>query len=166
MEKLGIEPTLLAAQIVNFVIIVFVLSKLLYKPILSMLEKRKKEIAEGLALTEKMREEEEKQQEKRQKMLTVTRREAQDILEEARKQAKVEEKEIIDGAHKEADAIIVKGKAEVERAKVEMEKGVQKSAVTLAVAMAERLLTSLLSSDDRHKLIAKHVKEIESMKVH
>ena len=42
MEKLGIEPQLLLAQLVNFGIIIFVLSKFLYKPILDMLEKRKK----------------------------------------------------------------------------------------------------------------------------
>lgn len=47
MEQLGIEPQLLLAQLVNFLIILFVLSKLLYKPILGMIEKRKKEIAEG-----------------------------------------------------------------------------------------------------------------------
>lgn len=164
MEKLGIEPTLLIAQIVNFAIIVFVLSKFLYKPILTMLDKRKKEIEEGLTLTEKMRTEEEKQQEKRQKMLSITRREAQDILEEARKAAKIEEKEIISAAHKEAETIITKGKVEVDRIKTEMEKGIQKSAVTLGVAMAERLLANILTSEDKHKLITKHVKEIESMK--
>jgi len=55
MEKLGIEPSLLLAQIINFAIIVVVLSKLLYKPILSMLEKRKREIEESLRLTDKLR---------------------------------------------------------------------------------------------------------------
>jgi F-type H+-transporting ATPase subunit b len=165
MEKLGIEPKLLIAQIVNFLIIVFVLSKLLYKPILSMLAKRKKEIEEGLKLTEKMREEDEKFQQKKQKMLETTRAEAAVILEEARKQAKEEEKEIIAVAHKEAEAIIEKGKAEAQRAMTEMEKGVKKSAIELAVTMSKRLLTGILSNEDKHKLITKHVKELESMRV-
>jgi F-type H+-transporting ATPase subunit b len=60
MDKLGIDPKLLLAQLVNFTIIMLLLKKFLYKPILDMLEKRKKEIAEGVALTAKMREEEEK----------------------------------------------------------------------------------------------------------
>jgi len=165
MDKLGIEPKLLVAQIVNFLIIVFVLSKLLYKPILNMLAKRKKEIEEGLKLTEKMREEEEKFQQKKQKMLETTRGEAAAILEEARKQAKEEEKEIIAAAHKEADIIIVKGKAEAERARVEMEKGITRNAIDLAVTMSKRLLTGVMSNEDKHKLIIKHVKELESMRV-
>jgi len=165
MDKLGIQPTLLIAQIVNFAIIVFVLTKLLYKPILEMLEKRKKEIAEGLRLTEKMREEEEKMEQKKQKLLVTARKEGQEIIEEARKQAKEEEKEIIAEAHKEAEAIIAKGKVDIDTMRTEMEKGVRDSAIDLAVAMTKRLLTNILSNDDKHKLIAKHVKDLESMKV-
>ncbi len=164
MEKLGIQPSLLLAQIINFCIIVFVLTKLLYKPILTMLEKRKKEIEAGLQLTEKMREEEEKFNEKKQKMLETTRKEAQEILEEARKQAKEEEKEIITEAHKQAEQIIVKGRADIELQREVMGKEVQASAVQLAVAMATRLLTGVLSNGDKHKLIEKHVKELEAMK--
>ncbi len=164
MEKLGIEPTLLLAQLVNFTIIVVVLSKFLYKPILDMLEKRKKEIALGLKLTTDMKEEEEKVAVKKQKMLEVTRKEASDIIEEARKQAKEEEKEILATAHKEAEVIISKGKADAEAARVEMEKSVEQSAIDLAVSISERLLTGVLSSDDKHKLIAKHIKELESVK--
>ena len=165
MDKLGIEPTLLLAQIVNFAIIVFVLSKLLYKPIIEMLAKRKKEIVEGLRLTEKMREEEEKLEQKKQKLFATTRKEGQDIIEEARKQAKEEEKEIIAEAHKEAEAIMVKAKADIEQTRGEMEKGVRESAIDLAVAMTKRLLSNVLSNEDKHKLIAKYVKELGSMKV-
>ncbi len=164
MEKLGIEPKLLLAQLVNFTIIVVVLSKFLYKPILDMLEKRKKEIAAGLKLTTDMKEEEEKMAVKKQKMLEVTRKEASDIIEEARKQAKEEEKEIIATAHKDAENIIAKGKADAVAARVEMEKSVEQSAIDLAVSISERLLTGILSADDKHKLIAKHIKELESVK--
>ena len=98
-------------------------------------------------------------------MLETTRGEAQQILEEARKQAKEEEKEIIAGAHKESEAIIEKGKAEAERARSEMEKGVKKSAIDLAAAMTKRLLTGVLTNEEKHKLISKHIKELESMHV-
>lgn len=165
MDKLGIEPKLLLAQVVNFCIILFVLSKLLYKPILSMLEKRKNEIAEGLKMTEKMRDEEEKFQQKKQKMLEMTRKEAQAILEEARKQAKGEEKEILSVAHKEAEQILLKGKADVELVRSAMEKDVRSRAIELAVLMTKRLLGSLLTNEEKHKLIAKQIKELESVQL-
>lgn len=165
MDKLGIEPTLLLAQIVNFAIVVAVLSKLLYRPILTMLEKRKKEIEEGVRLTTKAREDEVKLEEKKERMLAMARKEAQEILEEARKQAKLEEHDIIASAHKDVEALMVKAKEDTARMREEMEKSVRDSAVELAVAMAKKLLTGVLSSADQHKLIAKQVKDIGSMKV-
>jgi F-type H+-transporting ATPase subunit b len=165
MDKLGIEPRLLLAQIINFLVIIFILSKLLYKPVLTMLEKRKKEIEEGLKITERMREEEEKFELKKQKMLETTRKEAQGIIEEARNQAKEEEKEILVIAHKEAEAILEKGKKDAEQARIDMEKGVHVSAIEMAIAISKRLLSKVLSAEDQHKLINKNIKEIEVLKV-
>lgn len=164
MEQLGIEPNLLLAQIVNFLIIFFVLSKLLYKPILGMLEKRKKEIAAGLELTEKMRLEEEKLNVRKEKVLAEARKEAQNIVEAGKKEADVQSKEIIEAAHKTAQEIIEKGKEDVLDLRAGMEKDVQKAAVDIAQAMTKQLLSQVLSPGDQHKLIQKHLKELEKVK--
>jgi F0F1-type ATP synthase membrane subunit b/b' len=60
---------------------------------------------------------------------------------------------------------MVKAKEDTARMRDEMEKSMRDSAVELAVAMAKKLLTGVLSGADQHKLIAKQVKEIGSMKV-
>lgn len=164
MEKLGIEPSLLLAQIVNFSIIVLVLAKLLYKPVLAMLEKRRREIAEGVALTQKLREEEEKLKEKKQKLVDEARREGQALIEEARKQIKEEEKDTLAAAHREAEHIIEKGREEVGRLRASMEKDLQKNAVALAELMTKRLLSGVLTSEDKHKILAKHLRELGTMK--
>lgn len=161
MEQLGIEPKLLLAQIINFSIIMFVLSKLLYKPILKVLDKRRNEIEEGLALTEKMRLEDEKMQAKRAKMIEEARKEARAIIDEARAHGHEEEKTIVAHAHDQAQDILEKGKMEAQRVRLEMEKDVRGQAVVLAEAMAKRLLSGVLSGDDQHKLLRQHLKELE-----
>lgn len=163
MDKLGIEPSLLIAQIVNFIIIIIVLGKLLYKPILTTLEKRRKEIEEGLSLTQKMRVEEEKVKEKREKLLEQARVEAQAIIVEAKKQAKEKEKAILEEAGREAKEIIVKGKAEVDRLKESMAKDLRTHAIELSVAMAKRLLGSALKEKDKQEILEKHLKELETL---
>ena len=165
MEKLGIEPSLLLAQIVNFSIIVLVLAKLLYKPVLAMLEKRRREIADGVALTQKLREEEEKLKEKKQKLVEEARKEGQALMEEARKQMKEEEKEVLAAAHQDAGRIIEKGREEVVRMRQTMESDLQRSAVELAELMTKRLLASVLTSEDKHKVLAKHIRDLGAMKV-
>jgi F-type H+-transporting ATPase subunit b len=165
MEQLGIEPNLLLAQIVNFLIIFFVLSKLLYKPILGMLEKRKKEIAAGLELTEKMRQEEEKMNIRKEKFLEEAHKEAQNIVEAGKKEADAQGKEIIEAAHEAAGGIIAKGKVDVAALRASMEKDVRRAAVDIAVAMSKQLLSKILTPADQHKLIQKHLKELEKVNV-
>lgn len=165
MEQLGIEPQLLLAQLVNFAIIILVLTKLLYKPILAMLAKRKKAIEEGVALTEKLRLEEEKMHARREKLLADARKEGHVILEEARKLAKEEEKEIIADAHAQAEAIIEKGRQEVKRLKEELVKEMRQETVALGATMARRLLGRVLSIEDKRTIIEKHIKMLEDLKV-
>lgn len=163
MEQLGIDPKLLLAQIINFLIIVVVLGKLLYKPILTALEKRRREIAEGLALTEKMRQEEEKLAAKREKALEAARREGQQLIEEAKKQAHEAEKEIAADAHHEAQEIIARSRREAGELKEKALRDVRQETVDLSVSMAKRLLSGVLSAKDQHKLIEIHLKELESI---
>ncbi len=164
MEQLGIEPQLLLAQIVNFLIIFFVLSKLLYKPILGMIEKRKKEIAEGLALTEKMNLAEEREKEKEERLLVEARREARNIVEAGEKEGEEAKKDIIVAAHKEAEEIIVKGREDAVELRAKMEKDVKRAAVELATAMTKRLVASVLTPAEQHKLLGKQLKELEKAK--
>jgi F-type H+-transporting ATPase subunit b len=164
MEKLGIEPQLLLAQIVNFLIILFVLGKLLYKPILGMIEKRKKVIAEGLELTEKMRVAQEKSKEKEEKILTEARRAARNIIEAGEKDGEEARKDIIAAAHKDAEDIIEKGKTEAATLREKMLVDVRHAALELATSMTQRLVSSVLSPADQHKLISKQLKQLEKVK--
>ncbi len=161
MDKLGIEPTLLAAQVVNFLIIIVVLQKLLYKPILTMLEKRRREIAEGVELTSKLREGEEKLKEKQEKALGQAREDALAIIEEAKKQAKEVEKELVAEAHTQAAAIITRAKLEAEETHKTAKNAIAAEAVDLAVVMAKRLLSSVMGPKEQHALISKRVKDLE-----
>lgn len=161
MDKLGIEPTLLAAQVVNFLVIIFVLQKLLYKPILTMLEKRRAEIADGVARTAKLKSEEEKLKEMTEKALAKAREDALSIIEDAKKQAKEVEKELVAEAHAQAAAVIARGKLEAEEAHKSAKKAIAGEAVDLAVVMAKRLLSSVMGAKEQHALISKRVKDLE-----
>ena len=54
LSALGIDVKLLIAQIINFGVILFILIKLLYKPVLRTLENRKKQIAESIKKVEEI----------------------------------------------------------------------------------------------------------------
>ena len=161
MDKLGIEPSLLVAQVINFIVILVLLNKLLYKPILEMLAKRKKEIADGVKLSESMKRDEEKMQEKHEKVLVKAREEAASIIEDAKKQAKEVEKELVAKAHDEALTIITRAKAEAKDVERESRTALTKQAVDLSVVMAKRLLESIMNAKEQHEVIGKKIKDLE-----
>src|SRR5690349_16624195 len=83
LSEFGVNPILLAAQIVNFLVVLFILKKLLYKPILKVLEERKKRIEESLTNAEKIQKELEETEIKRQQILDQAIEESKKIIAEA-----------------------------------------------------------------------------------
>ena len=161
MDKLGIEPTLLAAQVVNFLIILVLLNKLLYKPILTMLEKRKNEITDGIKMSESIKLEEERMNEKHEKVLAKAREEALSIIVEAKKQGKEVEKDLVSKAHAESLAIIERARDEAKEVARLSQETLTKQAVDLSVVMAKRLLDSIMTVKEQSEVIDKKIKDLE-----
>ncbi len=163
MDKLGIEPSLFVAQLLNFAIIMILLNWLMYKPIIGMLEKRKKKIQEGLELTEKMQLEWGKMDEKRAKLMDEARIDALTLIDEAKGQAKSEEHVVLEETRKKSDDMIEKAKREIAELKVSMDKQVRREAVSLAVEMTKRILGNVMSKELQHTIVRKQMKDLESI---
>ncbi|MBI4067181.1 F0F1 ATP synthase subunit B [Candidatus Gottesmanbacteria bacterium] len=153
MDKLGIEPMQLLLQAFNFVVLVVLLSKFLYKPILKVLEERKKKIAEGLAFTERAKLEEEKAEKKRQDIIDKAKEEAKKIVDEGKVAGKKIEAEITQKAHKQSLEILEKGKRDIELERQDMEKRLKNKTVEIAEAMVTHLLRDVLTEKNQIKII-------------
>lgn len=161
MKQLGVEPVLLIAQIINFGIIFFVLKKILYHRLLSLIDKRKKEIEEGMSIARRIKEEEEKSKEKHEKLIAEAKREARHIVEEAKKQAEEQKKQILADAHREASSVMEKAKLQVEARLKAIEEDMKKQAIDLAALMVEKVIPKILSDADHRKIIASELKDLE-----
>ena len=85
MEALGINLPGLITQIISFLILLFVLSKLLYKPVIKMLDERAERIKTSLSAAEKANEDAALSAEKIEKELISARQEGQKIIDQAKK---------------------------------------------------------------------------------
>lgn len=77
LNNFGFEPILFVAQIVNFLIIFWVLKRFMYKPVLKLLDERKKKIEDGL-----------KHAEEAEKRLTESIQKEEEMLKKAQSEAK------------------------------------------------------------------------------
>lgn len=157
MEKLGINTTYLITQIINFVILVVVLGRFVYKPILKALEVRKKKIEEGLKLTQKLTEEKQKIEIERTKIIKDANSEARAVTEKARVAGKKIEEEIIKEARVKASEIIERGKKDVDVRRKEMESLLAKETVDIAALLTRKIIGEVLDEKKQQDLIKKRI---------
>lgn len=159
MEKLGINSTYLITQIINFTILVVVLTKLVYKPVLEALEKRRKKIEEGLALTEKLTKEKEELEVKKMQVIKDAQKEARAIIEKARDQGKRIEGEIINEARKKAEDILERGKKDLELRRKEMESSLLRETVSMATVLTKKLIGEVMDEKRQETFLKKRLNQ-------
>src|SRR3989344_8122556 len=97
LENFGIQPTLLFSQIVNFTIILFLLKKFLYKPILKVLDDRHKKIEESLKNAALIEENLKKTEDQSKKIVADAQAQAQTLITNAKKETeRIAEKAVVD----------------------------------------------------------------------
>jgi F-type H+-transporting ATPase subunit b len=161
IQKFGLEAKLFLFQLINFLIIVFVLKKFLYAPLRKMLDERKNKIEQSLQDAENARIFLENADEERKKILTDAKSSADKLaasvkvsIDEAKEKAVVEAKQrserILDDAkHKAA--------AEFEN----MNKQIGKMSVDISGKVISKVLSDLFTDDERQKLMTRALEKID-----
>ena len=138
-------------MILSFSIVLFVLKKFAWKPILEMLKERESSIEDALQSAERARDEMNRLQADNQKILQEARAEREKMMKDARD---IREQMISDAkksAESEANKIITAAKIQIENEKAMAVNEIKETVVNLSVNIAERLLKSNLSSDAKQK---------------
>ncbi|MGC9337642.1 MAG: F0F1 ATP synthase subunit B [Candidatus Cloacimonadia bacterium] len=149
---ISIDYTLIIV-IINFVILLLILSKVLYKPLTSFLDKREKQIKEDLESAKKSRIQAEGLLKKQEKMLQEAKQEARKIRDDATAYAKKEEENIIQDAYKKRDAILEEAKKTVEAEVQKAKRQIQAEIGELVAGLTDRLIKKKLTEKDDLKLI-------------
>lgn len=160
LNQFGIQPVLLAAQIVNFLIILFVLKRFFYKPIVKMLDDRRKRIEESLQNADLIEEKLQKTEEKTAEILEKARVQAQEIITEAKTAAQ----RIYDDATKESreagEQILSLARLEMVKEKENMKQELEKETMTLVAHVVQKVLGKTLKSSEKQSLTQKAVSEM------
>ena len=164
MDRLiGFDPQLLHDAVltgINIFILFFALSYLLFNPVRDVLEKRKQKIAGELAdAANDKKSAAEMKAEYEQKLKEVSK-EADAILEEARRKGKAKEAEIIQEAKAEAARIVERGNREVELERKKALDDMKQEIVSIASLMAEKVVASSIDMKVQDELIEETLKEM------
>lgn len=145
-------------QILNFGVVMYLLNKVLYKPVIKMLDDRAKKINEGMSQAEKNIKAGEEIEKTKKTEVNKARKEAGSIIAAAEVDAKKKADEIIKKAHEKAKEEVANmtkaAEKEIENAKAKL----QKEAATLAAAMAKKALEGTLTAKEVEAVTAKMLK--------
>jgi F-type H+-transporting ATPase subunit b len=161
LDKLGIDVGVLIAQLVNFFLLLALLTLVLYRPVLKMLRERSERIAKGLEnaeLAEKRALQAEADYEKR---LEEARREAQAIVAQAREAAEKERQAILSRAQAEAQELLQRAEEEIERERREAMASLQGQVADLAIDAAGRVLGQAVDSAAHRQLVRDFLSQLE-----
>ena len=147
MEKLGINWGLLIAQIFNVVLLVWLLTRFLYRPVLNMLNERTRRIQESLRETEQVKEQLARANQDYDQKLAQARQEAAAILAQAQERAKLQEAEIIAQARQEADRIRSDAREQALQERDQLMRDLKNQMADLVTITASRVLGEELKSN-------------------
>ena len=159
MEALGINLPGLITQILSFLILLFVLSKLLYKPVIKMLDERAERIKESLSAAEKAKEDAASSAEKIEKELISARQEGQKIIDQAKKLSEEFKDKEKSKALEEIESLIEKSKSDLEKETRVAINELRKNFSILVLEAAEKVVDKEIDENTHTKLIEKVLKE-------
>lgn len=161
IAALGIDWKILVAQLVNFLIIYFLLSKFAFKPLSKMLEARKKRVDESVATAQKIEKEKEDLDVKVKQTLEKARDDAQDIINKT--QANMKEEQSKMRAHTEAQTakMLADTKQQIASEKKQIKSDLVKEIGMLVIKASERIIREDIPENNKKKIDEKIIKEIK-----
>lgn len=159
-KQLGLEPKLLLAQIVNFLILLTILYFFAYKPILRMLQKRTKKIEDGIKNAEKVEAQLKKADATYEQKVAEAQKKAQTIFEQANKEAEKNRAETVNKTKTEVEQLMVQAKSQIDQEKVKMLKAAKTELTDLVIAASAKVLERNLTAKDNEKLVKDTLNQI------
>jgi len=163
LSKLGIDWKLLLAQVVNFGILLGVLTAFVYRPLLDLLDARRERIAKAMEDAGRIEGQKKEMEQIRIKELQKIDQEAGAFLERAKEQAEKIKADILQVASKEAEGLLAKGKQQLEGERARVMGEVQMILTKVILEMTEKILEREFSPDDEKRLMHSLAKDLPSL---
>lgn len=152
-DALGINLSGLITQLVSFTVLFVVLKKLLYGPIMDLMERRSNRIKDSLELAENMKAESQKSQEDMAKQLEAARSEGRQLVEQAKGVADRFREEEISKARIEIQNEKSRAESEIKRERDATIEALRQEFASLAITAAEKVVQKSLDEQLHNDLI-------------
>ena len=156
----GVNWWKLLSQIIRFSIVCFVLHRFAYRPVLTVLEERRRKIEEGLENAAKMRVQLAEAQKQVEQMMGQANINATKMIEEARAAAKSLQERESQRAIAEAEQIIAKARSATQAEHQKMLADLKREVGRLVIETTAKVTGKVLTSEDQKRLSEEAAREL------
>lgn len=149
LHALGIQWSALIAQMVNFALVLLILARFVYKPLLKTIDERRSLVAKSMKDVDEINRRMEVLDRERTIVLRKADEEAGKLMERAKMEAEALHIEIEKGARLQASQIIAKGKEQLEMERARVAHELQDKMARAIVKSAEKILRREFSKEDQ-----------------
>ncbi|MFH1657412.1 MAG: F0F1 ATP synthase subunit B [bacterium] len=160
LENLGINWKILLGQIINFLVVLYVLRRFAYRPFLSVLAERKKKIESGVKKAEEAEAEIKLVREQKDKILRNTQQKATQILRQSEDQAKVKTEQILSATQVEREVILKEAEEEGRREVEKMQKNQREEVLGISLSLAEKILQEKIDIVKDKEIVEKFLTDL------
>lgn len=157
----GAMPTQMILLLISDIVIVYILYKLLYNPVLEFLAKRREKIEGQLNDAEQALNEANALKAQYDEKLKDIAKEKSEILDNARKVAQDREREIIEDAKNEAGVIKNRALLDIKREEDRAKDDMKKQIIEISTIMASSYVATNLTDEDQNKLLNEAIESLE-----
>ncbi|SHN68515.1 F0F1 ATP synthase subunit B [Desulfitobacterium chlororespirans] len=150
----------LVVQVLSFLLLVYILRRFAWNPLITMMEERRNQIEANIANAEKERLQAEQIKREYQEEMRKARQEAQEVIAKATKLSEQRAAEILAAAHGEAEKIKQSALADIERERDRAIAQVQAQVADLSVAVAEKIIRKNLDVRGQEDMIEQFIQEV------
>ena len=164
MTALGVNLPALVAYLVNFLILLGILTFFAYKPLLRVMDQRAERIRESLAAADLARQEAASSRAAIEEQLNEARREGQRLLDQAREAAERHREEEAARARQQAEAFVARAREDIQRERDAAIAEVRSNFGDLAITAAERIIRRSVDRQAHQELITQVLEESEGLR--
>lgn len=159
-SALGINVLDIVFSLTAFLILMALLRKYAFGPLLNVMKEREEHIANEIEVAEKNRKDAEKLLTEQREELKKTRAEAHELIENARKLGEKQQQDIIEAARQEAERIKESAAKEIAQERDMAIRALREQTASLAVMIASKVVEKELNELDQEQLIKEYIQEI------
>ena len=154
----------LAIQIINTIILFWALTKILFKPVLNIIDAREEGIKNDIATGEKAKNEGLALKEQYEQKLLVSKNEGQEIIKQATLRAEEKSAEIISTAKEEASTIKERASKDIAQEKEKAMNELRTEISAMAILAASKVIEKDIDQSKHEEMINKFIEEVGEAK--